>query len=163
MSPSEDERSKSKEESSSTEMSMHKLDPTIVVDDNDRIDADKLAVTSANVDDEHISTPTPPASGSEVDLEQGDKVEPKRKTLVIIPRKDRRGLFAQLVIGIPEVEDPVQYSPQVKGFIVFIIAVAAIVTPIGYGIADVLLMIAPRSIFLRFLMSSRASTQMLIW
>jgi hypothetical protein len=133
MSPSEDEQPKSKEEASSTGMSTHKPDPTIIVDNNDRIDADRLAVPSAIADDhEHISAPAPPAPGSEVDLEQGTKAEPKRKALVIIPRKDRRGLFAQLVIGIPEVEDPIQYSPRVKGFIVFIIAVAAIVTPIGY-------------------------------
>src|SRR5436305_15240715 len=50
----------------------------------------------------------------EVDLENGEGTELKRKALTIIPRKNRRGLFAQLVIGIPEIEDPVQYSRQKK-------------------------------------------------
>ena len=68
----------------------------------------------------------------EVDLENGERKNLKRKPSSIIPRNKRRGLFAQLVIGIPEIDDPVQYSPKTKIFIVFIIATAAIAAPMGY-------------------------------
>jgi hypothetical protein len=68
----------------------------------------------------------------EVDLENGDGTELKRKISNIIPRTKRRGLFARLVIGIPEIDDPVQYPRRVKSFIVFIIAMAAIAAPMGY-------------------------------
>jgi hypothetical protein len=67
----------------------------------------------------------------EVDLEHGDGMELKRKMSSIVPRKNRRGLFASLVIGIPEIEDPKQYSKKIKGFIVFVIATAAIAAPMG--------------------------------
>jgi len=69
---------------------------------------------------------------SEVDLEQGEGTELKKKPSSIIPRRKRRGLFASVVIGIPEIDDPVQYSNKIKGFIVFIIAVAAIAAPMGF-------------------------------
>ena len=68
----------------------------------------------------------------EVDLENGEGTELKRTPSNVIPRNKRRGLFAQLVIGIPEIDDPVQYSPKTKNFIVFIIAFAAIAAPMGY-------------------------------
>ena len=64
----------------------------------------------------------------EIDLEDGDG---KRKSSSIIPRSKRRGLFAQFVIRIPEIEDPVQYSPRTKDFLVFIIATAAMAAPMG--------------------------------
>jgi hypothetical protein len=67
----------------------------------------------------------------EVDLEHGDGTELKRRPSSIIPRKNRRGLLASLVIGIPEIEDPKQYSKKTKGFIVFVIAMAAIAAPMG--------------------------------
>jgi hypothetical protein len=68
----------------------------------------------------------------EVDLENGEGAVLKRAPSNVIPRNKRRGLFAQLVIGIPEIDDPVQYSPKTKNFIVFIIAFAAIAAPMGY-------------------------------
>ena len=68
----------------------------------------------------------------EVDLENGDRTKLKRTPSSVIPRNKRRGLFAQLVIGIPEIDDPLQYSPKTKNFIIFIIAFAAIAAPMGY-------------------------------
>jgi hypothetical protein len=68
----------------------------------------------------------------EVDLESGDGAELQRKPSAIIPRAKRRGLFAYLVVGMPEIEDPVQYSQQKKNFIVLIIALAAVAAPMGY-------------------------------
>jgi hypothetical protein len=68
----------------------------------------------------------------EADLENGEGAELKRNPSTIIPRKKRRGLFAQLVVGIPEIEDPVQYSRKIKNVIVFIIAIAAVAAPMGY-------------------------------
>ena len=67
-----------------------------------------------------------------VDLEHCEGTELKRKPSSVIPRRKRRGLFASVVIGIPEIDDPVQYSNKIKGFIVFIIAVAAIAAPMGF-------------------------------
>lgn len=72
----------------------------------------------------------------EIDLENGDGTQLKRIPSSIIPRNKRRGLFAQLVIGIPEIDDPVQYSPKTKNFIVFIIAFAAIAAPMGYTLVQ---------------------------
>jgi len=69
--------------------------------------------------------------GVEVDLENGGDVELKRTVSKAIERRKRRGMFAYLVIGIPEIEDPVQYSRQKKNFIVFIIALAAVAAPMG--------------------------------
>jgi hypothetical protein len=68
----------------------------------------------------------------EVDLESGDGAELQRKPSAIVPRAKRRGLFAYLVVGMPEIEDPVQYSAQTKNFIVLIIALAAVAAPMGY-------------------------------
>src|SRR5271163_4112076 len=42
----------------------------------------------------------------EVDLENGEGAVLKRAPSNVIPRNKRRGLFAQLVIGIPEIDDP---------------------------------------------------------
>jgi MFS family permease len=67
----------------------------------------------------------------EVDLENGDDAELEHMPSAIIPRGKRRGLFAYLVIGMPEIEDPVQYSRRKKNFIVFIIALAAVAAPMG--------------------------------
>ena len=74
----------------------------------------------------------------EVDLENGEGAVLKRAPSNVIPRNKRRGLFAQLVIGIPEIDDPLQYSPKTKNFIVFIIAFAAIAAPMGYVLTEVL-------------------------
>jgi len=71
------------------------------------------------------------APGVEVDLENGDGAELQRKASSIVPRAKRRGLFASLVVGMPEIEDPVQYSPKRKNFIVLIIALAAVAAPMG--------------------------------
>jgi hypothetical protein len=73
----------------------------------------------------------------EVDLENGEGTELKRTPSTVIPRNKRRGLFAQLVIGIPEIDDPIQYSPKTKNVIVFIIAFAAIAAPMGYVLREV--------------------------
>lgn len=67
----------------------------------------------------------------EVDLENGDGLELQRKPSAIVPRANRRGLFAYLVVGMPEIEDPIQYSRKRKNFIVLIIALAAVAAPMG--------------------------------
>jgi hypothetical protein len=68
---------------------------------------------------------------AEVDLENGEGKDLKRKQSNVIPRNKRRGLLAQFVIGIPEIDDPVQYSQKTKIFIVFIISTAALAGPMG--------------------------------
>jgi hypothetical protein len=68
----------------------------------------------------------------EHDIEKGQGADLNRNPSSIIPRKSRKGLLAQLVIGIPEIDDPLQYTPKTKAFIVFIIALAAVAGPMGY-------------------------------
>lgn len=50
-----------------------------------------------------------------------------------VPRRNRRGLLAHLTI-VPEVEDPYKYPRRTKWFITFIIAIAAMASPIGSAI-----------------------------
>jgi hypothetical protein len=99
-----------------------------------------------------------------VDLEHGDGTGLKRDTSsIIVARKKRRGLFASLVIAIPETEDPKQYSRKIKAFIVFIIAMAAIAAPMGSLPQFIpLLMVGARYIYPLYRMSRVASTPMKI-
>lgn len=125
-------------------------------DDSDRMAA---AVPSATV-------PKPLRSalpGSDIDIESGDGTELKRKPLDAIPRRKRRGLLAQLVIWIPEIDDPLQYSNNTKHFIVFIIAMAGVAAPMGYFNAIFLITIALRFIFRRCRMLSPDYIQTRIW
>lgn len=94
-----------------------------------RSDTDTAVETSIQDDSKDVLAAVPDV---EVDLEIGEGTELKRKPPTIVPRMKRRGLFAQLVIGIPEIDDPVQYSAKIKNSIVFIIAIAAIAAPMGY-------------------------------
>jgi hypothetical protein len=65
------------------------------------------------------------------DLEIAEKNTFTRPLSSNIPRSHRRGIFARLTV-IPEIEDPVQYSPLTKTCILVIIAIAAIAGPMGY-------------------------------
>ncbi|KAH3900625.1 related to Quinidine resistance protein 3 [Saccharomycodes ludwigii] len=56
----------------------------------------------------------------------------KNKEL-LVPRKKRRGLLAQLAI-VPEYKDARDYPPAVKKFIVFLVAYASIMGPMGTSI-----------------------------
>ena len=98
-------------------------------EDNQPKDDDQSSRTAVVKDDSGDILAADP--GLEVNLEDGDGTRLKRNPSSIIPRKKRRGLFASLVIGIPEIEDPKQYSKKTKGFIVFVIAMAAIAAPMG--------------------------------
>lgn len=110
--------------------------PAVIIkgDDKLRHDSDEtggtLVATSHNESSGRDSPHSTP--NGEVDLESGEGSELKRTPSTVIPRNKRRGLFAQLVIGIPEIDDPVQYSRGIKNFIVFIIACAAIAGPMGF-------------------------------
>lgn len=57
----------------------------------------------------------------------------RSRPLVIVPRKERRGLFAQLTL-IPEVERPYDYSRKTKWMITTIVATAAAGSPLGSNI-----------------------------
>lgn len=52
---------------------------------------------------------------------------------VKVPRLKRRGLFGQLTL-VAEVEDPKTYPRPMKWFITFVVAVAAVVAPMGSAI-----------------------------
>lgn len=56
-----------------------------------------------------------------------------RKDAVVVPRKQRRGLFARLAV-IPEVTEPWDYARRTKWTITFIVAVAAAAAPMGSSI-----------------------------
>lgn len=57
----------------------------------------------------------------------------RSRPLVIVPRAERRGLFAHFVL-IPEVERPYDYSRKTKWLITLIVALAAAGGPIGSNI-----------------------------
>ncbi|CAN8106361.1 unnamed protein product [Discula destructiva] len=57
----------------------------------------------------------------------------RSRPLVIVPRTERRGLFARFVL-IPEVERPYDYSRKTKWLITLIVALAAAGGPIGSNI-----------------------------
>lgn len=57
----------------------------------------------------------------------------RSRPLVIVPRRERRGLFAQFVL-IPEVERPYDYSRRTKWTITTIVALAAAGGPLGSNI-----------------------------
>ena len=57
----------------------------------------------------------------------------RSRTLVIVPRSERRGLLARLTI-IPEVTCPHDYKNETKWLITLIIALAAVVAPMGSAI-----------------------------
>jgi len=125
----------------------------------DRIKSDLTGHALKSTDDDVPSDREVPSStpSGDVDLESGEGLELKRTPSKVIPRTQRRGLFAQLVIGIPEIDDPVQYSPGIKNVIVFIIACAAIAAPMGYSIVFSMLISDLRYIFPLFRTSLRVS------
>lgn len=57
----------------------------------------------------------------------------RSRPLVVVPRKERRGLFAQLAL-LPEVERPYDYSRKTKWMITAIVAAAATTGPLGSNI-----------------------------
>ena len=57
----------------------------------------------------------------------------RSRTLVIVPRSERRGLLARFTI-IPEVTRPHDYNHGTKWIITLIIALAAVVAPMGSAI-----------------------------
>lgn len=57
----------------------------------------------------------------------------RSRPLVIVPRRERRGLLSQLVL-IPEVERPYDYSRGTKWIITLVVALAAAGGPLGSGI-----------------------------
>lgn len=59
-------------------------------------------------------------------------VTPKLPT-VKVPRKRRRGLFAQFTL-VSEVTNPYDYPNNVKWFITFIVAIAGAAAPVGSAI-----------------------------
>jgi hypothetical protein len=57
----------------------------------------------------------------------------RSRPLVVVPRKERRGLFAQLTL-IPEVERPYDYARKTKWMVTAIVAAAACTAPLGSNI-----------------------------
>lgn len=57
----------------------------------------------------------------------------RSRPLVVVPRKERRGLFAQLAL-IPEVERPYDYTRKTKWMVTSIVAAAACTAPLGSNI-----------------------------
>lgn len=81
---------------------------------------------------EGLNTGIPPEEGG-LSRSHSRASSARSRPLVIVPRKDRRGLFAQLTI-IPEVERPYDYSRKTKWTITTIVAAAAAGSPLGSNI-----------------------------
>lgn len=72
----------------------------------------------------------PPAHRSRTNISRTTSVTPDA---VIVPRRNRRGLFAHLTL-IPEVECAYDYVPRTKWIITSIVAVCGVVGPMGSAI-----------------------------
>ena len=55
------------------------------------------------------------------------------RTLVIVPRSKRRGLFARFAL-VPEAERPYDYKNSTKWFITLVVALAGAAAPFGSGV-----------------------------
>lgn len=81
---------------------------------------------------EGLNTGIPPEEGG-LSRSHSRASSARSRPLVIVPRKERRGLFAQLTL-IPEVERPYDYSRKTKWMITTIVAAAAAGSPLGSNI-----------------------------
>lgn len=81
---------------------------------------------------EGLNTGVPPEEGG-LSRSHSRASSARSRPLVIVPRKERRGLFAQLAL-IPEVERPYDYSRKTKWMITTIVAFAAAGSPLGSNI-----------------------------
>lgn len=91
----------------------------------------------------HASSLSPQSSAATIAHERKDEESeqpprlPRHSTEIgppiAIPRLKRRGLFGQVAL-VAEVEDPRTYSRHMKWFISFVVALAAIATPLGSSI-----------------------------
>lgn len=81
---------------------------------------------------EGLNTGIPPDEGG-LSRSHSRASSARSRPLVVVPRKERRGLFAQLTL-IPEVERPYDYSRKTKWMITTIVAVAAAGSPLGSNI-----------------------------
>ncbi|KAJ0120096.1 MFS multidrug resistance transporter [Diaporthe amygdali] len=82
---------------------------------------------------EGLNTGFPPDTEGGVSRSHSRASSARSRPLIVVPRKERRGLFAQLAL-IPEVERPYDYSRKTKWTITTIVAVAAAGGPIGSNI-----------------------------
>lgn len=82
---------------------------------------------------EGLNTGIPPESEDGLGRSHSRASSARSRPLVIVPRKERRGLFAQFTL-IPEVERPYDYSRKTKWIITTLVAVAATGGPMGSNI-----------------------------
>lgn len=105
-------------------------------------------VPSENVTDSNNDAPHPPleltATVSDPEKDGQGNAEQQPDTLVrrvttelgppiVVPRLQRRGLLGQITL-LAEVGNPKTYSRRVKWFITFVVAMAAVVAPLGSSI-----------------------------
>jgi hypothetical protein len=55
------------------------------------------------------------------------------RPIKIVPRAERRGLFASLTL-VPEVEEPIDYARSTKWFLTLVVGLAAVAAPMGSSI-----------------------------
>jgi hypothetical protein len=82
------------------------------------------------------STPSVPATIEDKGLEDASPIQPVSTELgppVVVPRLKRRGLFGQFAL-VAEVENPKTYPRNMKWFLTFVVAVAAVAAPMGSSI-----------------------------
>lgn len=98
---------------------------------------DSVASEKTATQNSHTTSPTPSTVHNiETTYEKGADVEAvpssaiEAPALVVVPRRQRRGLFGRFTI-IAEVEEPKHYSRPVKWFITCVVASAAVAAPLG--------------------------------
>lgn len=114
-------------------------------DDDDQDERDRKSRHSLDEAEEHHDPDPEGPEGLNTGVMVDPEAQPARsraesrasstrsRPLIIVPRAERRGLFAQLTL-IPEVERPYDYSRKTKWTITAIVALAAAGGPIGSNI-----------------------------
>ncbi|KAL1878157.1 hypothetical protein Daus18300_002073 [Diaporthe australafricana] len=103
------------------------------IDEDDEDEEDEQHRDPEPEGPEGLNTGIPPDSEDGLSRSNSRASSARSRPLVIVPRKERRGLFAQFTL-IPEVERPYDYSRKTKWMITTLVAVAATGGPMGSNI-----------------------------
>lgn len=94
-----------------------------------------LETSAASPESIHSSdhSHTAAESQDEAEAQAPRTIQRIKEPLVVVPRAERRGLFAALSI-LPEVQQPRDYSNSTKWFLTIIIAIASFAAPTGSSV-----------------------------
>lgn len=94
--------------------------------------------TDSLADEEHavtalVADDAEPPSELQLQIERSNEINHVKKPLQIVPRSMRRGLLSSFSL-VPECTDARDLSNRSKGYIVFVVSVAAMIAPMGGSI-----------------------------